>query len=785
MKRAILVITMFFVSTLIFANEPLGRIYGSVIDAELREPIPYATVIINDSNGELVKGNATAEDGTFNIEKIPNGTYTVKVQFMGYKAFTVEIVISDKESIHNLKNIELQPDVAMLDSVTVVAERTTIEQRIDRKVINVGKDLTTVGATASDIMNNIPSVNVDQDGNISLRGNPNVRILIDGKPTNMDPAQLLKQIPSTSIKSIELITNPSAKYNPEGMSGIINIVLQKNANDGFNGNLNAGVTAGKHARYNGSLDLNYRKNKFNFYGNLGSQFGTRAHMGRINFPENDYQQAFDILGSQNSYLYKLGVDFFVNDKNTFSVYTNQNYYRGKPEGVMRIIYPNDPELDLTQNFDLDRDNIDGTYNLAFDHKFDKEGHKIMVEADLNILDRAENSSIYFEGNTAGYDPYTEITKERIDNFTGNIDYENPLSETAKLEAGGEVQLLETDNDYVTTNNLFTNATYQYQRNIYSFYSTFGQNFEKWSYQIGARVENYKVDAIYKDEKVFSDEQYNLYPSGFINYTPSESNSYQLSYSRRVDRPSFGQVNPIRDVSTPRLTVTGNPELKPQFTNSIEFNYTRKFEKKGSLTAGVFFRNINDEINQVFLEDPNEEGSLLLQFDNFEDNNSYGLELSTNYKFTSWWSTNTSFELYGQKLKGIVGTENLEVDNTAWTVRSNHSFKATDQLTLQLFGFYRSASNELQFDADPTFFMNAGARYSFLDDAATVSLNFNDIFNTQEFKIKNGRPLPQEGTFKGETQNIYLGFSYKFGAGTNKSLKRKERDRNEKEGGGMF
>jgi len=785
MKRAILIFTMILITTLAFANEPLGRIYGSVVDAELMQPIPYATVIINDSNGELVKGNATAEDGTFNIEKIPNGTYTVKVQFMGYKTYTAEIVISEKQSSLDLKNIELQPDVAALDSVTVVAERTTIEQRIDRKVINVGKDLTTVGATASDIMNNIPSVSVDQDGNISLRGNPNVRILIDGKPTNMDPAQLLKQIPSTSIKSIELITNPSAKYNPEGMSGIINIVLHKNANNGFNGNLNAGITAGEHTRFNGALDLNYRKNKFNFYGNFGGQFGEKAHMGRINFVANDYQQAFDILGSQNSYLYKLGVDFYVNDKNTFSFYTNQNNYRGKPKGVMRILYPNNPQLDLTQNFDLDRDNIDGTYNFALDHKFDKEGHKIMVEADLNILDREENSSVYFEGNTSGYDPYREITKDRIENFTGNIDYENPLNETAKLEAGAEVQLLNTDNEYVTTNSLFTNATYQYKRDIYSFYSTFGQNFEKWSYQLGARVENYMVEAIYKDENVYSDEQFNLYPSGFINYTPSESNSYQLSYSRRVDRPSFGQVNPIRDVSTPRLTVTGNPELKPQFTNSIEFNYTRKFEKKGSLTAGVFFRNINDEINQVFLEDPNEEGSLLLQFDNFEDNNSYGLELSTNYKFTSWWSTNTSFELYGQKLKGIVGTENLEVDNTAWTVRSNHSFKATEQLTLQLFGFFRSASTELQFDAEPMFFMNAGARYSFLDDAATLSLNFNDIFNTQEFKIKNGRPLPQEGTFKGETQNIYLGFSYKFGAGTNKSLKRKERDRNEKEGGGMF
>src|SRR5690606_7361170 len=194
----------------------------------------------------------------------------------------------------------------------------TIEQRIDRKIINIGKDLTTVGASASEIMNNIPSVSVDQDGNISLRGNENVRILIDGKPTNMDAAQLLKQIPSTSIKSIELITNPSAKYNPEGMSGIINIILYKNANDGLNGNLSLGLTAGEYTRSNGSIDLNYRKKKFNFYGNFGGQLGDRYNMGRINFTDNEYKQHYDILNSENSYLYKVGVDFFLDDKNTFS-----------------------------------------------------------------------------------------------------------------------------------------------------------------------------------------------------------------------------------------------------------------------------------------------------------------------------------------------------------------------------------------------------------------------------------------------------------------------------------
>lgn len=785
MKQLFLILALCIGSFTAMANEPVGKISGSVMDGDLEEPIPYATISITDMEGNLVSGNTSAADGTFSIDKIPNGTYTFKVQFMGYKPFSREIEITKDHKTYNFGNIELEPDVAMLEGVTVVAERTTIEQRIDRKVINVGKDLTTTGASASEIMNNVPSVNVDQNGNIALRGNSNVRILIDGKPTNMDPAQLLKQIPSTSIKTIELITNPSAKYNPEGMSGIINIVLHKNAKDGFNGNLNTGVTIGENTRYNGSLDMNYRKGKLNFYGNFGTQFGDRNNLGRINFTEDNYRQAFDITNSRESYLYKLGVDFYLNDKNTFSFYTNQNHYDGGPLGALSIIYPTNPELNLTQNLDANFNNINSTYNFAYDRKFEKEGHKILFELDYNIFDEDENSVFNFEGDTDGFTDYRDHVNGSRENIIANVDYENPLSENSKLEVGAEARLLDTDSDYTTTSTFLDAATYQYKRDIYSIYTTYGQNFEKWSYQLGARLENFSVDAIYNSENVFSDDYFNIYPSGFLNYTPNETNSYQLSYSRRVDRPGFGQVSPIREISTPRLTVSGNPELDPQFTNSLEFNYTRKFTKKGSLTAGVFFRNINDEISQVFIEDPNEEGSLLLQFDNFEDNNAYGLELGTNYKFTDWWSTNTNLDLYSQKLKGVVGTEYLETDNTAWTFRTNHSFKATEKLTFQLFGFYRSKAKDLQMDMDPMYFMNLGGRYSFLEGKATLSLNFNDVFDTQEFSFTNGRPLPQEGRFKGETQNVYVGFSYRFGGGKNRALKRKQRGDNEADGGGMF
>ena len=222
----------------------LGTVTGTVLDREFNQPIPYATISVSNPAGEVVTGTVSSEEGTFSLEKLPEGKYTYNVQNMGYATFTQEVEISSARQKIELGIVYLDASVAELDDVNIVAEVSTIEQRIDRKVVNVGKDLTTAGASAADIMNNIPSVSVDQDGNVALRGNPNVRILIDGKPSNMDAATVLKTIPSTSIKQIELITNPSAKYNPEGMSGIINIILHKNSNMGFNGDLSGGLTIG-------------------------------------------------------------------------------------------------------------------------------------------------------------------------------------------------------------------------------------------------------------------------------------------------------------------------------------------------------------------------------------------------------------------------------------------------------------------------------------------------------------------------------------------------------------
>jgi iron complex outermembrane receptor protein len=799
-----------------------GSISGKIIDASLNEPLPYVNVVIKDASNKTITGGITLEDGTFNISKIPEGKITITIQYIGFKTVTKTIDIGNKQYDINIGEILLEEDIASLDEVTVVAEISTIQQKVDRKVITVGKDLTTAGATASDIMNNIPSVNVNQQtGNISLRGNENVRVMVDGKLSNVPVAQLLRQIPSTSIKSIELITNPSAKYNPEGMSGIINIILHKNTNIGFNGNFNIGLTKEINARFNSSLDLNYRNGKFNFFGNYGNNIGNSTNYGTIKRLDDNSEQLFDFDNNNKSHLYKLGLDFYLNDNNTFSFFTNQNKYDGKGFGSAGIQYVNQP-LEL-QLFNNETNNLSSQYNGVFNHKFTKEGETLDFEIDYSEFNQDEVANFNFF-NIVFPPNYTDFVDTYRDQTIANIDYVNPLSEKTKLELGVEARLFETKIDYNSTglsvnenqDDIADNSDefiptpstdFNYKRDIYSAYATYSQSFEKWTIQVGARAETVKEDAnaikILEnsiEETPFTNDYFQIYPSAFLTYTSSEKNSYQASFSRRVDRPGLQQVNPIREWSTPLISSFGNPELQPQFTNSLEINYTRKLEK-GSITSGVFFRMVEDEINRVLYIDRLDLNKSILSFDNFDNTIAYGFELSSNYKPTNWWSLNASFDLYSRKQKGIVESLNapietatsddiilstVEVDNVVWNFRLFNNFKATKKLNFSLFALYRGEEKGLQINRKPMFMLNTGLRYSFLEDnRATFSFNYNDILNTMKFEFDGDRPFPSEGQFNWESNTWNIALSYRFGGGKYRALKRKNRDNNEKSGSGGF
>ena len=800
-----------------------GTVSGRIMDASLNQPLPYVSVVIKDSNNTTITGGITEDDGTFEIKKLPEGQITVSIQYIGFKTVSKTITVGNDNYNIKLGDILLEEDIESLDEVNIVAEVTTIQQKVDRKVINVGKDLTTTGASASDIMNNIPSVNVDQQtGNISLRGNENVRVMVDGKLSNVPVAQLLKQIPSTSIKQIELITNPSAKYNPEGMSGIINIILYKNTSIGFNGNINLGLTKEIYAKFNSSIDMNYRNGKFNLYGNYGNNIGKSANYGIIERYNDNSQQLFDFFNNNKSHLYKVGLDFYMNDNNTLSFFTNQNLYNGKGEGTTGVQYVNEPLQQ--QIFNNDTENLSQQYNGVFNHKFAKEGEKLDFEVDYSIFNQDEVANFNFL-NFSFPPNYRDFVDTNRDQLIANIDYTNPLNENTKLEAGLEARLFDTNIDYKSTglsvnenqddipNNgdefIPTPQTdFSYKRDIYSAYVTFGKTFEKWSYQVGARAETVMEDAnaiqTLEDDSQetfpFTNDYFQVYPSLFLTYNPSEKNAYQMSYSRRVDRPGLQQVNPIREWSTPLISSFGNPELQPQFTNSLEVNYTRKLEK-GSITGGVFYRIVEDEINRAVFIDRLDLNKNILTFDNFDTTTAYGIELSTNFRPTSWWNFNASFDLYSRKQKGIAESltapietatvddiivETIEVDNLVWNFRTFQNFSLTKKLNLSLFAMYRGEEKGLQFTRKPMFMVNTGIRYSFLeDDRATFSFNYSDIFNTMKFEFEGDRPFPSAGNFNWESNTWNISISYRFGGNKYRALQRKNRDDNEKSASGGF
>ncbi len=836
--KKLLILSFLFTSLASFSQLDLkdlpkpGVVSGKIVDKNTKESLPYVNIAIKDFANKIITGGITNDDGTFTIKKIPKGKSYIEIQYMGYEAHKQTIEINGKKIKLNLGTIELSETSAQLDEVVVRSEISTVVQKVDRKVINVGKDLTAAGTTASELLNNVQSVSVDsQSGAISLRGNSNVRILVDGRPTNIPAAQLLRQIPSTSIKSVELITNPSAKYNPDGMSGIINIILNKNANIGFNGSIDTGVTAGHYVRYNASANVNYKTGKVNFFANYGHNSGDNYNFGFVERPGVNLQD-FIFVNNNNSNLLKFGADIYLNDKNTLSFYTTQNWFDGLASG-RALISDNSGNTLInapnTQNSSFPT----GTYNVNYKVDFDKKGHNLEFEATYaktdgtNFLDNLNSlqSPSDFDYRTLNY--YNNIINDRS-NTQINLDYTNPITEKSKIELGFEYRTDETDNVNLTNQELLTfqrdgngnlildannnpipdggtemlgSSDFNFDRGIYSAYANYGASFKKVTMQLGARFESFQVDGTFRrytdettntlmDTQVVNQDLFNVYPSAFFTYSPSEKNQWQASYSRRIDRPGIQQVNPIREWSTPLVISVGNANLRPQFTNSYELNYTRQI-KGGNITVGTFYRRINDVISRITNVDPaNPSVGQILTFTNFSETDAYGMELSANFKLNKWWRVNSSMDYYSQEQLGNItntgGTPTqLTVQNNVFNARVSNSIRATKNLRLQLFGMYRGAQRDIQWDVDPMWMVNLGASWTVLKGKGTINFRVNDIFRGMNFTFNAANPFVQNGRFQWESHTTFLGFNYRFGGGKNKAKSRRRRDNREKQGGGGF
>jgi hypothetical protein len=780
MKTKLLVLFLLSFIGIAQAENP-GTISGKVTNKATNTPVLYASIVIKDE-GKIITGIVADEKGAFLIKNLELKKYTLEVEFIGYKKYSTSFELSTAKKTSSIE-ILLEEEATELKSVDIIKEHSLIEQKTDRKVINVGKDLLSAGATAAEIMNNIPSVSVDPQTNaVSLRGNSNVRVFVDGKPTTVDAAQLLQQIPSTSIKQIELITNPSAKYNPEGMSGIINIVLNKNAKIGFNGSVNSGVTIGETPKTNSSFDMNYRNGKVNMYANYGLTTGKHHNYGQVETFDNngaiENTQKFDFTNDNTAHLAKVGLDFYLNDTNTISIYTTQNISDENGKSLVNVDFSDSTKPTINQLLDSKNDNYTQTYNFDYKKKFKKEGHLLEFEGNYSSNDNTENSVF----NT----PKTNDIDNKGENILLNLDYTNPLTETIKLEAGLETRIENTKNNFLVDGAY--NSNFNYERNIYSAYTTIAKQWGKWNAQVGARFEKYTADALFKKineaDGTFNDDLFTVYPSGFLNYAPNDNDSFNFSVSKRVDRPSIDQVNPIREWSTPLIDSEGNPELNPQFTNSVELNYTRK-TKIGSITSGVFYRQINDEISRTIYENPNDTERQILSYANVGDNNAFGVELSGNLDFTKWYTANISFDMYNKKTKGYVETDYVEVDVTTFNSRISNTFKASKNLRFQLTGMYRGEDLGLQFLRKPMWKIDLGSSLTILKGSGTVTARVSDLFDSMHFAFDATKPKVQTGEFHWESQTAYVGFNYRFGTGKNKAIQRKERDKNETQGSGGF
>lgn len=478
-----------------------GRISGIILDQKTKQPLSYVSIICKTKKDSILTGGITNKKGNFSIKKLPLDSLLVEIQYIGYKKVLKKVILITDKKIE-MPPVYLEEEIAELDEVIIESERATVIQKIDRKIINIGKDLASAGTNSLQMLENIPSIEVNyQSGTISLRGNENVRVLIDGKPSNLSTAQILKQLPSSTVKSVELITNPSAKYNPEGMSGIINILLKKNTTIGFNGTVSFGAEQSINRRPTGSLNYNYRTGKINFYGNYGVDTGKFETFATFNREDKALSQKIDYLDHSISHYIKNGLDFYMNTKSTLSFYTTQNYI-DTDFFVNTITRENGNNTLVTKNLSI-YDIEELAFNLNYKLDIDDKGHSIEFE-----INHSKSKSPQSDFMTETIDPeskiynYTNAISNNSRSLLFNIDYAKPLKK-GTLELGIEARNQKYYNQIITdqeieignTSNTSArgNSRFNYDREIYSAYINLNKEYKKLGIQAGVRFEHFTVD----------------------------------------------------------------------------------------------------------------------------------------------------------------------------------------------------------------------------------------------------------------------------------------------------
>lgn len=816
MKKSNLVLTLFVLLTTLISvaqQRPEGeqggnpqtrtkvKVTGTVIEKSSKQPLGYATITLtNVKNPKAISGGITDENGKFSVETTA-GTYDIKVEFISFKATEFKQKEINKNT--NLGNITLSEDTNELNEVVIRAEKSTVEIKLDKKVYNVGQDMLVKGGTVSDVLENVPSVSVDVEGNVSLRGNENVRIFIDGRPSNaLNMAEALRQIPADAIDKVEVITNPSARYDAEGGAGILNIVLKKGKNLGFNGSIIA--STGIPETYGLSANLNYKTEKLNFFTTTGYNYRTTEGAGLTN------SKYFNTDGSISHYINedrdterlrkglssKTGLEWTV-APNTY--WTNSISYRDNSG--------NDNDLVTYNNFDANNaftstryrlsNGLDNSHDIElasnFLKNFNDEGHKLTADVTYTTNKDNESSLITDETIDSGIAPSYDSTfnKEKQKQFQVQADYVLPLGEGSQFEAGYKGNFNNLDNQYsVTTdqngnvaNDILSN-TLEYKERINAIYAQYGFKINKFSYLFGLRWEDTNIDINLLDTQDYNNKKYNnLFPSAFINYEINDISSLSLSYSKRLSRPRGRFLNPSTNYSSNINLFRGNPDLDPSFSDKFDLGYLIRWDKL-TLSSSVYYEHTTDVFSFVRLETGEfVDGTpvILSTPINLAKQDQFGFEFNVNYNPFKIWKINASFNLAQSQItgentytdfQGNIVTQNLDNDAFSWFSRVNSRLTLPFKIDWQTTAMYMGPRNTAQGKTLGQIGINTALSKDIMKDNATIAFNVSDIFNSRKMKNETNLPSVESySEFQWRKRQFNLSFTYRF------NKKKTDRDKN--------
>jgi outer membrane receptor for ferrienterochelin and colicins len=820
---------LLFVTTTAFAQGNKIKITGKVTEQGSNLPLEFATVSAFAPSGNVAGGGLTDAQGNYEFEVSP-GTYSIRIDFISFKSTTIPEKAYTENT--NLGTSALAPDAQLLQAVEVVGERTTVDIKLDKRVYTIGNDMMVKGGTVSDVLDNVPSLSVDSEGNVALRGNQGVTILIDGRPSTLagsNVAEVLRLLPADSVDKVEVITNPSARYDAEGGGGIVNIILKKGKADGFNGSITANT--GTPDNHGFAANINLRSTNFNFFSNLGYNYrqnpGNSFTNSRYLDPDTNETQSFTNETRDNERLRKgytasFGLEWFLDKTITW---TNSVNFRRNTGGNNVDTYYDNFNADgsfinkvFRYNNQDDRD-VNVNFSSSLTKKFNDNGHELRVDASVSKSiddERAIINNTTLAGIAATPDTFERtVNDETQDRQLLQADYVLPIGENARFEAGyrGSFTKLETDAQAerldpltgIWEDNLnFTNFL-EYKENVNALYAQYGSKINKFSYMFGLRWEDSNIDVNLIDRGQYNNKRYNnFFPSAFLSYEFSESSNVSLSYSRRINRPRGRFLNPFSGLESNINIFRGNPDLNPSMTNAFDLGYLKRWSKVTLNTSA--YLNITEDGFQ-FVRQRNGQVSpegipvTLTTPVNLAKEYRFGLEFNINYNPFRWWRINSNFNFFRNQTDGdfnftyidedtelaVNDYQNFDFTAYAWTTRINSKISLPWKIDWQLNGNYEGTQKTAQGSRRGVASANTAISKDFLKDKATIALNVQDIFNSRKMKIETYIPYRVEsyGEMQWRERQITLSFTYRFNMTKADRQKEQQKERQQQDDGGEY